>query len=287
MKERAYTFGAHGHLVGIVTEPAGTTEPGRPAVLLANVGLNHRVGPNRLWVDLARRLAQEGFLSLRFDLGGFGDSAPRLDGGSDEERAVADFKDAMDFLAQKKRAPGFLPVGLCSGVDPIHVLARDDARVEGAAFIDGYCYRTPGFWLRYYTVRNLQPGRWRRYLWLRRGNAGGARRETGDAPEVFTRVWPTRERCAADLDAMLARGVALRFVYTGGWDNLYNYRGQFHDTFGHRGRVSVEYQPRADHLFTAESERVALIEGLTAWALERFPARVLPAVAAAGQPEVA
>jgi hypothetical protein len=39
-----------------------------------NMGANHRIGPRRINVKLARVLAARGVSSLRFDLGGVGDS---------------------------------------------------------------------------------------------------------------------------------------------------------------------------------------------------------------------
>jgi len=57
-RETAYNFGAQGNLVGIATTPAAdASRTDLPAVLLLNAGLVHRVGPYRLYTDLARRLA--------------------------------------------------------------------------------------------------------------------------------------------------------------------------------------------------------------------------------------
>lgn len=89
-ERKAFTFGSHGGLVGVVCEPDAGPRPDVPAVLLFNVGLNHRVGPGRLNVDLARRLAHSGYATLRFDLSGLGDSEPRDDPRSEGDRAVVD-----------------------------------------------------------------------------------------------------------------------------------------------------------------------------------------------------
>ena len=84
-RERVYKFGSHGGLVGILTEPVGDTQTltdKRPAIVVSNVGLNHRPGPNRIWVEFARRMAEKGFVTLRFDLSGLGDSESRRDASS-------------------------------------------------------------------------------------------------------------------------------------------------------------------------------------------------------------
>jgi hypothetical protein len=79
VKERAHTFGSHQGLVGITCEPDAGPGLDLPGFIFFNIGLNHRVGPQRVQVELARALAVQGFASLRFDLSGLGDSAPRGD----------------------------------------------------------------------------------------------------------------------------------------------------------------------------------------------------------------
>jgi len=80
VSEKIFTCGPGGALVGVLTEPdVARAPPDAPAVLLWNVGLNHRVGPFRVFVELARRLAEAGFTVLRLDLSGLGDSEVRKD----------------------------------------------------------------------------------------------------------------------------------------------------------------------------------------------------------------
>jgi pimeloyl-ACP methyl ester carboxylesterase len=273
LTERVFTFGSHGGLVGIVTEPDETARrTDAPAVIFSNVGLNHRVGPNRIYVELARGLADAGFVTLRFDLSGFGDSEPRRDAIGDLQRATLDTREAMDFL-ERRTITKFVVLGFCSGADSAHVVAREDPRVVGAIFIDGYAYHNTGFWLRYFTVRNLQAARWRRYFRERvfRVREPRGRGETGEALEVFVRESPTREQFAADVAAMIARSVHLLFIFTVVADNHYNYKGQFHDTFGHRDDVDVEYFPQADHVFSSELHRARLLSRLRGWLEASFP----------------
>jgi len=107
-RERIHNFGTHGGLVGVLTEPVGDAlalSGDRPAIVLSNVGLNHRTGPNRIWVELARRMAQKGFTTLRFDLSGLGDSPSRRDSLSDSERHLADMREAVEFVLQKNKSP--------------------------------------------------------------------------------------------------------------------------------------------------------------------------------------
>ena len=87
--EQTFLFGDAKSLVGIVTDPAtGNGRAERPAALLLNAGLTYRVGPNRLYVKIARALASQGLVTLRFDLSGIGDSRARDDDVPLEQRAI-------------------------------------------------------------------------------------------------------------------------------------------------------------------------------------------------------
>lgn len=265
MKERVHLFGSHGGLVGVRCDQVEGPRPGHPFVLFANVGLNHRVGPNRIWVDLARRLARAGFSSLRFDLSGRGDSEARSDARSDRERGVLDTVEAMDFLGSRGGGERFVIVANCSGVDSLHATALSDRRVVGAVAIDGYAYRNFGYWLRRRTICLLQPSRFKR--WLRRSQAEkqGRRRGAGEAQEVWVRDIPTQAAFASALGEFQSRGVRLLLVFTGGADQAYNHQGQFEESFGPRAGVEVDFYPRSDHLFSAVSDRRWLVERVLAF----------------------
>ena len=64
MSEEIITFGKTRALVGILHKPVGPApRADLPAVLLLNAGLLHRVGPNRLYVKIARQLVPSTVLS--------------------------------------------------------------------------------------------------------------------------------------------------------------------------------------------------------------------------------
>jgi hypothetical protein len=88
---------------------------------------------------------------------------------------------------------------------------------------------------------------------------------------------------AAELAALLTRGVQALYIYSGGY-KLYNYTGQFFDDFPnvrHHPGVEVEYLPDADHTYMLMADREQLIDRVETWFLSRFPVRsagdVLPA----------
>ena len=114
-------------LFGIATLPP---EPPQRALILLNAGAVGRIGPNRLHVALARRLAATGVLVLRLDLSGLGDSRTRP--GAEENivyhaHAVDDIGVAVDW-ARSDGASEIAVAGLCAGA--YHSL---DAALAGQA----------------------------------------------------------------------------------------------------------------------------------------------------------
>ncbi len=277
-RERAMRFGAHGGLAGVLTEPAlDRSIAGAPVVVLTNVGLNHHVGPFRLWVELARKLASAGFAVLRFDSAGLGDSEPRRETISDIERAVLDLNDAAAMLGERIGATRFVPMALCSGVDAAHRFSIRNASVAGAVFLDGYAYRTTGFRLRYLTRRWLQFARWRRFIrrrWIYNyAAATKGVRETGEVDEIFVRSYPPLADLAKDFDSMVARGTKLFFGFTGEVDHSYNGERQLFEMFPNlrsSQAVSNAYYHAADHLFSFARDRRLLLEHLTSWMSTSF-----------------
>src|SRR5205823_6146413 len=64
---------AGGRQFGMISEPAhGEREP--LCAVLLNGGALRRIGPNRTWVELARRWSARGIPTVRIDFEGIGDS---------------------------------------------------------------------------------------------------------------------------------------------------------------------------------------------------------------------
>jgi len=131
------SFGRAATLAGIVTLPPPGTAQRDEAVLLLNAGLLHRIGPNRVYVKLARRLAEHGFVVMRFDFSGIGDSLPRTDNLPIEQAAVLETREAMDCLAAGTAVERFVLAGICSGADVASRVAGADPRVSSLVLING------------------------------------------------------------------------------------------------------------------------------------------------------
>ncbi|MEO8551855.1 MAG: alpha/beta fold hydrolase [Kofleriaceae bacterium] len=103
-------------LAAVVSRPAKQPRPQR-ALLILNAGAVRRVGPNRMFVTIARRIAADGALVVRADLPGLGDSQPAV---GDPDRVVyfEAAEPAVSQLVAWCRAAGatkVVPAGLCSG----------------------------------------------------------------------------------------------------------------------------------------------------------------------------
>lgn len=294
MRERALLLGDGQNLVGVLCEPEQAKKiAGAPAVLLWNVGIHHRVGPYRIFTDLARRLAEEGFTSFRFDVAGQGDSAARR-GVVEGNRHVADVKDVMAFLEKKLGFTAFLPAAFCSGVDACHALAIEDARVTGVIYLEAYAWRTRGFWMRY-PLRLLDLNRWRRRLADRKAGANGngaagdevaldpaaqekAQQDAGGV--VFSRSKPDPTAFGAEVAAIAARGTRMLFLYFGG-DTDVNHRGQLWEMIGRSprqlgGKVEVFFDGRADHILYRPADRARALDAMVTWTRRSFGGSVPP-----------
>ncbi len=270
MKERAVTFGKSHNLVGIVNEPDGGPPSGRPrAVILINAGLLNRSGPHRLYVTLARALSTQGFLTLRFDHSGLGDSDSRPDDLTYPQGVVTDTQTSMDFLTDSYGTESFVLGGLCSGADHAFLAAHEDERVEGGILLDWYAYRTAGYFLRHYGPRFLRTGPWLRKLEkgvkrIRTSPFEGLQRQI----DPYARGIPPVREVEGKLKSLVDRGSRFLCVYTGGQSALYNHSDQFFKMFPNldpKGLIRSEYFPKAEHTFPRVENRQRLVDLVLEW----------------------
>jgi pimeloyl-ACP methyl ester carboxylesterase len=128
-----------GRLFGVVAEPEGAQED--VCVVLLNAGPQRRIGPNRMWVQSARRWAARGVPSLRVDLDGIGDADGRPAGWREEavfyEPQHVDYvKDVLARLRADGVAQRFVLLGLCSGANWAFNAALGDETVVAALLIN-------------------------------------------------------------------------------------------------------------------------------------------------------
>ncbi|MFW5893827.1 MAG: alpha/beta hydrolase [Verrucomicrobiota bacterium] len=113
--EQPVEFFVGDHLLcGCLTKPAGAA--GDLAAVFVHGWSGIRGGPNRLFVHVARALAEDGIPALRFDLRGRGESAGN--GLETSLRTMAeDLEQAVEFMQSQTGCSRILLVGICSGAN--------------------------------------------------------------------------------------------------------------------------------------------------------------------------
>jgi len=288
MSEEVVTFGSARSLVGILHRAAADNSPALPAVLLLNAGILHRVGPNRLYVRIAREMQHRGFDVLRFDLGGIGDSQNLNDEAGKTRTFLDDTVDAMNVLGERVGATRFMLMGICMGARIALEVARRDGRVESLALMEGIYVRSA----RYHVTRILDPGKWRRLLTgdshllmqvrhrlARRRNgttgAGTATSANGRRP-VLLLAENDGGNMRTALRALLSRGARILLVFRDGNEIAYNYRlrrsGDDIAAAGLPPGLEVAFVRFADHTFTPLISQDLLLGVTTRWLEGVYPA---------------
>jgi alpha-beta hydrolase superfamily lysophospholipase len=133
---------------------AGAADGGRGVILL-NAGATCHVGPNRMYVTLARRWAARGYRVLRMDLAGLGDSGARAGRPLNEvypPEALADVRLAVEFMRGRCGIGELTLAGLCSGAYHCLRSAVAGLPVQRLLMINPLTY----FWKQGMTLSDLQ-----------------------------------------------------------------------------------------------------------------------------------
>lgn len=265
--ETAVNFGKGFSLNGIVCKPVADNN-NTSALLILNSGRMHRVGAGRFSVSLARKAAQSGFLSLRFDQSGIGDSAPREVSVTDEARTLEEISAALDFIEERFNISRFTLYGLCSGAQYSFLYSVNDDRVTGLVGIDNWVYPTTGYYLRHYGPRLFKFGPWIRAIKKLIRKIWGTVDDT-DTKQIELSIWqpkPPRQFMERGFQAIVNNGVRLHYIYTG--SELYNYSGQMVDMFSKvnfGNALTVHYFPRASHTLQEPRLQQQVIGNIVSW----------------------
>ncbi len=234
MSEHVLRFGEQKSLVGVVTEPAGASDAVRTpmAAIFLNAGVIHRVGPSRLYVHLARAFAEFGWMSVRFDHSGIGDSPVRADGRSFEETATLEAREVMDAIEQAYGVRRFALVGLCSGAVTAFEAAGVDERVAGVVMINPQGFADVAEWndyvmnrghaRKYWTQSLFSAASWRKALTGRVDYTRLVRVLWRQATAGVTaeKAAPVAARVASDLMKLLQRRVQTLLLCSEGDDGI-------------------------------------------------------------------
>lgn len=271
ISEQAVLFGSRNSLVGIAARRASAPSADRPAVVILNTGIIHRVGHNRMYVTLSRALATLGCSVLRFDFSGIGDSEPRHDGLSPEEGCMADIKEALDWLERDLKASQVILVGLCSGADHAAMYGPTDPRIVGLVLMDPTIPATPRYYLDNFARPMVRLRSWinvlsGRSLTLRmfvRRMLGSDRKL--ERYRLDRRI--SREMLELRYQNLVDKGIDTLAIFTGSRMRQ-SYREQMIEAlpnvkFG--DRLRLEYLPGSNHTFEQDADRERLIQLILQW----------------------
>jgi pimeloyl-ACP methyl ester carboxylesterase len=281
--ERPVLLGAERTLFGIVTEPVAD-EVRRRAVILLNAGASYHIGSGRVYVSLARRWARRGYVVLRLDLAGLGDSATRP-GEPDNEvfppAALEDVRTAIDFVRHHYDVRDVSLGGLCSAayhalraavaglpvdrllmVNPQHFVWNEDRMLSDLQLAQ--VVRNLGG----YRERVLSAAAWKRLL-TGRVNVwrivGAYLHRAQIALEFAVRDAARQLRIrlphdlGSELERIAARGVRVVFVFARGDPGVELLRIQGGSAVKRLGdRCHVHLVDSADHTFTQSRPRAVL-----------------------------
>jgi alpha/beta superfamily hydrolase len=309
IRERAVHLSQQPRLFGILSEPATAPREDVPVVVLVNAGSSYRVGPNRLYVTLARQLAVQGFRSLRLDLCGLGDSvSPNSERENDPYPATA-FRDvdlALRYLQTHLAARRVVLMGLCSGayaafqsavqlaspvlvesvlINPLTFFWREGMSLEVSAasqlrsFQAGLAsLRRPSKWLKLLSGRSKMGiagavrmlfQRWRLGCLARRRATLASARDHINGSPAH----PQHEDLPGDLERAARSGRHLAFFFArsdpGHALLLLGAKHQVHE-LGRAGRLSLHFIEDADHTFSRRHSRRALAQRVAEHLAQRY-----------------
>ncbi|MGE0384272.1 MAG: hypothetical protein AB7Q97_06035 [Gammaproteobacteria bacterium] len=278
--EQVLRFGPARCLVGITTG-----QRSRTGIVFLDAGLIHRVGPGRLYVELARMASARGIAALRFDHSGIGDSGVRPDQLPAEKAVVQEAIDALDTLARHAGCDQFILFGMCASTDTAFRAACADRRVAGVVLLNallGDRATANDNLLDEMTTRKvahsyLKDKLFRPHSWLRllRGRTDPRR-----VLRVLMRAWQSTTRRAqvpldedparvlAGLQGLAARGTRVLLAF-GEHTGVRQYFGM---TIENRiggidpdRRIDVRIVERGDHSFTTLALQREIVEMFTGW----------------------
>lgn len=283
--ESAVRVGSRGLLAILTTPTAGTS---RGLAVLVTSTFGYRIGPNRLNVEMARRLATYGVASLRIDVRGVG-SHRDTSGEPPPTPYDGSLTDDVLDAVQWARDAGHLHLalhGVCAGAfhawraamlseTPVRlVLANLETfwpiEYDRAAH-NRYMIPKRSLSIRIRDESRIVP-------LLRLGIEAGrkvlARAREYAGGSLPSRLYPSG--LPAQIDALARRGSTTRFIYSGGDDGIAHYRrfsGINRPLLEARGTVTLEVIDGPDHSFTSYRSRDQLIDAVAAdldrWLLGR------------------
>jgi hypothetical protein len=283
ISERPVFLGRDGLVFGIITEPR-SGETRRRAVILLNAGADHHIGASRLYVRMARHWASRGYIVLRMDLAGLGDSRNRPGCPENEvfpPEAMEDIRAAVEFLRTRYGVSDCTLSGLCSGAYHALRAAAAGVPVNRILMVNPQNY----FWKPGETLETLQlaevvknPGVYRERMF---SLAAWKRLLSGQVNIVrIVKIYTQRPLLAiesaardvarmlrvklpndlgSELEEIVARGIRVVFVFADGEPGIGLLKLQAGASVRRLGeRCRIHIIDNGDHVFTQSGPRAAM-----------------------------
>jgi hypothetical protein len=270
MNEHAFRYGENNRGFGMITLPDSVDNA--PVVVILNAGLLHRAEPFRLGVQAARRLATAGYISIRVDLSGKGDTRLRA-GLSNRESVALDWKWISESIDRQFGKRTILIMGLCSGADNAIKLTANSHNTRGLILLDPVAKRDRGFKSRQFVAKITNIHRWRN-LPIRVFKRLKKVVDLNNGHELLAslRDEPNELDILNCFTALKNRkGRALAF-FTGSTTNYYNLEGQFAKTLpvDMDGSVVEKFWPDVEHIYPVQCHRNRLLSEIELWAISNL-----------------
>jgi pimeloyl-ACP methyl ester carboxylesterase len=276
--EQIAIFGIRQNLNGILTVPRHGGHANKPALVILNSGVVHRIGHHRMYVTMARRLAAAGHAVLRFDLSGIGDSASS---GSLEPSAaaIADVASALDWLSETRGIKTAVLLGLCSGADLALKYGYTDDRIAGLVLLDPTIPPTWRFYMHYISDRVTNMRSWRTFL-RGRGRIWGdlisRMVAAAGVPLIEAQRRLVDPQSRTNLEALfkhsLERNLRLLVVFTKGFAEYEEQLLHAFPSLTFGKMLTLEYFNDCDHVFTPAKHRERLNQLVLTFLRDTFQA---------------
>jgi hypothetical protein len=253
-----------------------------PVIVILNAGLLHRAEPYRLNVLACRRMAEIGYISLRVDIAGKGDT-PARNGLKNRESVALDWLYIKEALLQKFGERDIIIMGICSGADNGIKIAAQDKAVKGLILIDAISKQDSGFSKRAF-IKKISNG----YTWIslpkilfRKLFKQGKLNNSYFGDVISLRDEPNDEDKRMCFNNLVLFNGRILAIFTSHATAYYNQKGQFCRSLGITGLEQIcdeIFWPNVQHIFPVQVHRDRLLAAISNWCevhLNRFRSKEL------------
>lgn len=283
IQESIVYYGPDRCRIGILSSPENPGKTNQPIVILANSGSNHRVGPNRLYVLLARTLARNGYRCLRIDMDGLGDSAkpdPETENIVYMNHSSDEIHLAIKSFGKNYRDNKYILMGLCSGayfafrasidlldvdivecymINPLTFHWEEgmtNVDSQAVTYLNWYSYkksiRNPASWIKLFTgrvsVKNIFATVWNRLV-----ITIFSKIESFPPYKYTTSGQQERKNLDQNLHRLADRNIHMSFLLSrddAGYDILMSLAGKTAGKLQKKSQLTIQFIENADHTFS-------------------------------------